>query len=77
MKSFRIEDVDLKHLAMAQQILAAVVERLIEPEDLYPTQDDRSPDRQPDPSTKVREIDGVTPHRHYNHDDDCCEGMRW
>jgi hypothetical protein len=70
MGRFGMEGVDLKRLALACQILSGVVDRLVELDDI-------EPDLDFEPLPPRGEIDGVTPHRHYHYDDDCCEGMRW
>jgi hypothetical protein len=57
-------------LQIAIKSLEEIRNQLIELDNLEPELD-------LEPLPKRIEIDGVTPHRHYHHDDDCCEGMRW
>jgi hypothetical protein len=70
MTRYGMEGVELGRLKIAHQILTQVVDRLVELDDL-------EPDVKVEPLPKIVEIDGLTPHRHYHYDDDCCEGMRW
>jgi hypothetical protein len=65
-----MERIDLRRLQAAHRILSAVVDRLVE-------LDDREPEIEFEQRPRAVEVDGVTPHRHYYYDEDCCEGMRW
>jgi hypothetical protein len=57
-------------LQIAIKSLEEIRNQLIELDNLEPELD-------LEPLPERIEIDGVTPHRHYHYDDDCCEGMRW
>jgi hypothetical protein len=70
MGHFEMNGVDLEKLQMAHAILSQVVDSLVEADDI-------ELEVEFEPLPKRVEIDGVTPHRHYHYDDDCCEGMRW
>jgi hypothetical protein len=63
MNRYRMEGVDLRRLAISQQILSQVVDRLVDLDDS-------------EPELEV-EIDGLTPCRNYCRDCECCEGMDW
>jgi hypothetical protein len=70
MGRFGMNGVDRKRLQIAHQILTQVIDRLVEADDI-------ELEVKFEPLPKRIEIDGLTPHRHYHYDDDCCEGMRW
>ncbi len=70
MGRLEMNGIDLVRLKVAHRFLSQVVDRLVE-------LDDMDPEVEFEPLPDRVEIDGVTPHRHYYHDDDCCEGMRW
>ena len=70
MGRLEMNGIDLARLKVAHRFLSQVVDRLVELDDL-------EPEIEFEPLPKIVEIDGVTPHRHYHYDDDCCEGMRW
>lgn len=77
-----MKGIDLVRLKVAHRFLSQVVDRLVELEDLTDRDDiddreDVEPDLEFEPLPRIVEVDGVTPHRHYHYDDDCCEGMRW
>lgn len=70
MAGFEMKELDFVRLKIAHRVLSQVVDRLVELDDI-------EPDVEFEPLPKIVKIDGVTPHRHYHYDDDCCEGMRW
>ena len=70
MDKIQMGGVNLQKLLEAHEILSQIVESLMEGKDIeLEAEFHRLTDRV--------EIDGVTPHRHYYYDEDCCEGMRW
>jgi hypothetical protein len=70
MGRFEMNGVDLEKLQMAHAILSQVVDSLVESDEI-------ELEVEFEPLPERIEIDGLTPHRHYQYDDDCCEGMRW
>lgn len=70
MELLGMEGGDRRDLQIANGVLPSFLDRSIE-------DDESEPELKLEPLPKIVEIDGVTPHRHYHYDDDCCEGMRW
>jgi hypothetical protein len=70
MERFGMKGGDQRDMQIAKRVLPVFLDRSIE--DCC-----SEPELKLEPLPERVEIDGVTPHRHYHYDDDCCEGMRW
>jgi hypothetical protein len=62
--------VDIKNLQASHQHLSAVVDRLVELEDI-------EPELELEILPPLPEVDGCTPHQDYCGDCEVCPGMKW